>query len=84
MKQLFLSAVLLLMIAQSFGQSCGSAPLDSISFENQLWVGNNAMLNQLYDSISSLIDTAHYQHKTQSTIVGGFDAQTIFWVPIKA
>lgn len=78
MKKFYLFVILILSGSVSFGQGCGTAPLDSVSFDNQPWIGNNIILNQLYDSISSLTDTGQYQHKAQSSITGGFDAQTIF------
>jgi len=57
---------------------CGTAPMDSANFVNQPWYGNNQYLLDLVDSIRYLPPIP------KSTIVGGFDQQAAYWVPVKA
>lgn len=74
-----LSIVLLQTVANGQARRvCGTHPMDSATFVNQPWYGNNQFLLDLIDSVG-------YNSATpKNNPIGGFDPQVIYWVPVKA
>lgn len=69
MKAFLSFCVLVLAINIVFGQECGTLPLDSASFYDQPWIGNNQYLYDLIDSVE--ITHALPEHNL-SPYEGGF------------
>lgn len=59
-------------------RTCGILPMDSATFVNKPWHGNNQFLLDLNDSIG--YPTANPKNGSND----GFDTQTVYWIPIKA
>lgn len=69
----------------SFSQptyECGTPPMDSASFVNKPWYGNNQYLLDKLDSLGYGWQQGGVQNKT-SIAEGGFE-QILYWVPLKA
>lgn len=87
MKKLLFLILVVLITSNLFAQSpyqCGTPPMDSVSFMNKPWVGNNQFLLDLVDSVNVENPPSEAKHQGVSLIEGGFDSEVVFWVPVKA
>lgn len=83
-KTFLLAAIYSIIQLTSFGQ-CGTPPLDSSTFFNLPWVGNNQLLLNQHDSIKLIKNSLNKSKKNLPIgVTGGFSQNTIFWIPVKA
>ena len=86
MKRAILLLAVCFCINAAQGQDgCGTEPLDSASFEEQPWIGNNQYLLDLPDSLSfGNYAPPGINNLNGIPITGGMDPGAYYWIPVKA
>ena len=84
MKKVILIAILFVISIKSIAQnnliSCGTEPIDSTTFYNQPWIGNNQYLENFLDSLGYPLSTSTTVNSIESLIRVKYRVPIKFWV----